>query len=386
MFALCLTAVSANHFAMLDIDALDAEFQEDYDWEEHRRRSGGLGWHLAPPGHTTCMYGSNARVDQCHAATAMLAHTHGKKPARSLQIGSGGSCMDGGWGQVPKGCSAQAGGDFAAHFKTSGGNNWKGCIHPYYRMVCSGPGTRPKKIVDPALVCKHGFELVNGKCQKVLTVGPGKVCPNGFELIGNECHKKLFKDFALVCEHGFELVNGKCEKCFTVPAKKVCPNGFELIGNECHKKLIQGVKLVCEHGFQLVGPLGNGKCQKVLSVPADMVCDDKFELIGDKCHKKIIKKAPVTVCKHGFKLVNGKCIKIVDVDPTKVCPDGFELIGNECHKKEVENSTLVCEHGFELVNGKCQRMIEVPVETVCPDGFELVGDECHSTRRRVSSL
>jgi len=46
--------------------------------------------------------------------------------------------MDGGWGQVPQGCSAQSGGDWAAHFK-SGPFQREGCVNNIYQLVCTGP-------------------------------------------------------------------------------------------------------------------------------------------------------------------------------------------------------------------------------------------------------
>jgi hypothetical protein len=60
--------------------------------------------------------------------------------------GSDGSCNDGAWGDVPLGCSAQSGGDWAAHYKTSGVN----CAGMLYQLVCrtaspttASPTTRP---------------------------------------------------------------------------------------------------------------------------------------------------------------------------------------------------------------------------------------------------
>ena len=71
-----------------------------------------------------------------------LATSVGVTISPSLKFGSGGSCLDGGWGQVPLGCSAQRhnGGSsvWNLHFKTSG-DTGKGCIHQDFQLVCSGP-------------------------------------------------------------------------------------------------------------------------------------------------------------------------------------------------------------------------------------------------------
>ena len=93
-------------------------------------------YHLAPPGSHKCDDGFFATQDECQAAALSL--TPGT-PGRSLQVGSGGNCLDGGWGQVPLGCSVQSGGDWTAHYKTSG-DTGKGCIHSMYQLVCTHTG------------------------------------------------------------------------------------------------------------------------------------------------------------------------------------------------------------------------------------------------------
>ena len=91
-------------------------------------------WHLAPTGATQCDSGVGASQSQCESAVAQLAKTGKGRPGRTLQTGKGGSCKDGSWGNVPLGCSAQTGGDWAAHYKTSGVN----CPNSVYQLVCSG--------------------------------------------------------------------------------------------------------------------------------------------------------------------------------------------------------------------------------------------------------
>lgn len=88
-------------------------------------------YHLAPAGSHKCDYGVSASAAECQAAALGLA----ANPRRTLQTGSGGTCLDGGWGQVPLGCSAQTGGDNAAHYKTAG-DTGSGCIHAAYQLVC----------------------------------------------------------------------------------------------------------------------------------------------------------------------------------------------------------------------------------------------------------
>ena len=91
--------------------------------------------YLAPPGSDSCDIGNTVPQDECEAAGLKLS----PNPARRLQVGSGGSCMDGSWGQVPLGCSVQSGNDRAAHFKTSG-DTGPGCISQDYQLVCRNNG------------------------------------------------------------------------------------------------------------------------------------------------------------------------------------------------------------------------------------------------------
>mmetsp|Transcript_59979 Transcript_59979/g.128728 ORF Transcript_59979/g.128728 Transcript_59979/m.128728 type:complete len:214 (+) Transcript_59979:76-717(+) len=94
----------------------------------------GDGWHLAPPHAVECDFGTIAPQAECQAAVAEVATQHGQTPRRNLQTGHGGHCGDRHWGGVPRGCTSQSGGDWAAHFKTSGPN----CNNGVYRLVCSG--------------------------------------------------------------------------------------------------------------------------------------------------------------------------------------------------------------------------------------------------------
>ena len=86
---------------------------------------------MAPPGSSSCDYGVSVSIDECEDAGRSLW----QYPGRPLVVGSGGTCLDGGWGQVPMGCSVQTGGDGAAVYKYSG-DTGKGCIHQIYQLVC----------------------------------------------------------------------------------------------------------------------------------------------------------------------------------------------------------------------------------------------------------
>merc|ERR1719379_1061780 len=103
-------------------------------------------YHLAPKGATNCESGYPMTSTYCDKAVAILARRNNKTPGRALQTGSGGKCGDGGWGSVPRGCSAQTGGDWAAHLKTSGIN----CNNGSYQLVCTGPG---KQVIKPPVRC-----------------------------------------------------------------------------------------------------------------------------------------------------------------------------------------------------------------------------------------
>ena len=91
--------------------------------------------HLAQPGANTCDNGSVVQ-SECEAAVQIFATEAGKYPGRMMQVGSGGKCLDGSWGQVPLGCSIQSGGDWTAHYKTGNLDTGAGCIHEQYQLVC----------------------------------------------------------------------------------------------------------------------------------------------------------------------------------------------------------------------------------------------------------
>jgi len=75
--------------------------------------------------------------------------------------GSGGSCRDGSWGQVPTGCSAQSGGDWAAHLKTGPTDNGPGCVHEAYQLVCTAPQER-YSFLDRACVSGSNIQVLPG--------------------------------------------------------------------------------------------------------------------------------------------------------------------------------------------------------------------------------
>ena len=106
-------------------------------------------WHLAPEGATECDFGELADDLECADATGELALAYGATSGRSLQTGSGGTCLGGSWGGVPLGCSVQTGGDWTAHFKTSGSN----CNDGGYRLVCSSTGFGPATFTNDYSRC-----------------------------------------------------------------------------------------------------------------------------------------------------------------------------------------------------------------------------------------
>ena len=87
--------------------------------------------YLAPPGSNTCDFGKTLHQDECEDAALHFS----PNPGNHLQVGHGGSCFDGSWGQVPLGCSVQSGGDGTAHYKTSGDTGPE-CISKIYQLIC----------------------------------------------------------------------------------------------------------------------------------------------------------------------------------------------------------------------------------------------------------
>jgi hypothetical protein len=134
-------------------------------------------WHLAPAGRTTCDYGVLATQSECASAVAALASAANRTPGRNIQVGNVGTCNEGGWGTVPLGCSAQTGGDWTAHFKTSVENCNSGSLG--YQPVCYSiqrteratltiPVTVPGSLCDQLLQQFHRFDeelSIQGKWQ-----------------------------------------------------------------------------------------------------------------------------------------------------------------------------------------------------------------------------
>ena len=92
---------------------------------------GGSNYHTAQFGAHECDYGQSVAQSECEAVIGSL-YPGGSS---SMTVGNGGTCLDGAWGQVPLGCSVQAG-SLQAHFKTSG-DTGAGCIHSQYQLVCT---------------------------------------------------------------------------------------------------------------------------------------------------------------------------------------------------------------------------------------------------------
>jgi len=105
-------------------------------------------YHLAPGGSADCDFGVTVAQGDCFTAAAQIAMAAGKTIFQNtLQTGSGDGCMDGGWGQVPQGCSVRAG-DWAAQFK-SGPYQIKGCVHQLYQLVCTGLAADANPVITP---------------------------------------------------------------------------------------------------------------------------------------------------------------------------------------------------------------------------------------------
>jgi len=109
-------------------------------------------YHFAPAGSVRCDYGHSVAQPLCALAIGSIS-TH--TPGRGMQVGSGGSCNDRSWGSVPRGCSVQSGGDWTAHYKTSG-TVQDGCAHNMYQLVCDNS---PKLGVLGANGCSEGLTV-----------------------------------------------------------------------------------------------------------------------------------------------------------------------------------------------------------------------------------
>jgi len=139
-------------------------------------------YHLTPPGSSRCDSGTTPTADQCLAAVQALADYEEQTMGRStLQQGSGVCGTN--WGKVPVGCSAQSGGDWAAHYSTSLVSSSGSSMTPEEELAC----------VD------HMYQLVcsGAKCQTRLT--------------GGRCPSYWWKTYQCDASRDADCVDGKCE-------------------------------------------------------------------------------------------------------------------------------------------------------------------------------
>jgi len=161
------------------------------------------GSHECPAGQATVSQG------ECQQAVATLAMAAGRVPGRDMQVGSGGACLDGSWGEVPLGCSAQSGKDWAAHFKTSGATG-EGCVHAIYQLVCTaastpsagGAGAGASAVGDPHLQNIHGerFDLMKAGKHVLINIPRGTAADNALlrvqadaRRLGGQCADMYFQ-------------------------------------------------------------------------------------------------------------------------------------------------------------------------------------------------
>jgi hypothetical protein len=157
-----------------------------------------IPWHLAPAGRTSCAYGSPATQNECGTAVAAVASKAGRIPPNGINIGSGGLCNDGSWGSVPLGCSAQTGGSWAAHYKTSGAN----CNPGLYSLVCSG--SVPWHLAPAGQTrCDYGSPATQNECETAVAALASmdeRIPPNGINIgSGGLCNDGSWGSVPLGC-------------------------------------------------------------------------------------------------------------------------------------------------------------------------------------------
>jgi len=297
-------------------------------------------WHMAPPGALRCDRGTSASRDQCDGATRHMASRVGRTPSRSMVVGSGGGCLDGGWGQVPIGCSAQSGGDWAAHYKTSGnhdGSHYRnGCVHTIYQLICS----------DPTCSCNHGQPATGSACN-----GGAKCasCSGGYHLSGHACQANV-----CTCNHGQKATGSACTnnggaKCAS------CSGGYHLSGHACQANVC-----TCNHGQPATGSActnnGGAKCAS---------CSEGYHLSDHSCRENVCTcnsgqkatglactkngAAICASCNGGYHLSDHACQENVCT-----CNDGQKATGADCSTND-KNICALCNTDFKLVNGTCAK-------------------------------
>ena len=118
---------------------------------------------MAPPGSHKCDFGESVARHECEAASEVFMRNN--HPDKNMAVGSGGTCLDGGFGEVPLGCSLQHSG--RPHYKTSG-DSGKDCISSGYQLVCrlEGPFSEISKMIQYIFLCTRLCSLINSYIKK----------------------------------------------------------------------------------------------------------------------------------------------------------------------------------------------------------------------------
>ena len=96
-------------------------------------------YHLAPKGATNCESGNPITVKYCDKAVLFWQDEIIKRLGEHYKLDQVANAV-----MADRGCSAQTGGDWAAHLKIINCNNGG------YQLVCTGPG---KQVIKPPVRC-----------------------------------------------------------------------------------------------------------------------------------------------------------------------------------------------------------------------------------------
>merc|ERR1719191_1316986 len=327
--------------------------------------AGNQEWHLAPPGAHECDAGSPAPEAHCQQIVKEFASDIGKTPGRGLQIGAGGGCMDGGWGQVPLGCSAQSGGDWAGHFKKSGGLG-AGCIHSAYQLVCSGPSSHQGESTFPATCQADGTFDKPAGCKPVVC-GPAPILEGASRPDGEIT---FAADVEYTCDDGFTIGGHKggdtkhtvgCHASgeFDMPPPSlVCVNVDDCAGHTCgpHGTCVDKIndyECDCKDGYE------------ENEVDGEKVCGNIDDCGGHSCGM-------------------GNCIDLVG-DYMCECPIGYaqEIVGEEktCMPVRCVDSPPALSNGQKISGGDGVVRYPSTLTYKCNDDYTTDGSPSHNKKR-----
>lgn len=237
----------------------------------------------------------------------------------------------------------------------------------------------------PSFSCKKDFQLIGGKCVKVMEESPTPVCQKGYKFAGGVCTQEVKAKADEICPDG-SPANGECTDYDIAEPEIYCKKDATLLNNgTCRTSSKHGVEMKCPKDYKMDG----GVCLAVTKVKPHEECPESVTTVNAEVY-----------CKKGNLTGDGNCVSNEYREPKHECPKGFKLDGKNCSKEYTVAGVDVCENGTfkggkcevniktaptmhckkEYVlntNGMCGKSVTEKGSLTCPGGYILKEGVCH---------